>query len=392
MKSVIEAMSAVRSEDGNINERTGPMIKTNGTQAVRWMGLRRAMAVASALAVTLGVSSVSAEVRLQGAGATFPAPFYKRLVSEYQKLHPEAQIDYQSIGSGGGIRAITDKTVHFAASDAPLSKKEMEDAGGEANLVEVPSCAGGVVPTYNLPNVHQDLKFTGELLASIYMGKITKWNDPAIAKLNPGVELPDLAITPVWRTDGSGTTFIFTHYLGTQSESFLSTIGTGKQVKWPVGQGGKGNEGVTAVVQQTAGGLGYVEQGYADNNHLPYGLMANKDGKFLKASPESVSMAGAGAVSDMKGQILAANIWSQPGKGAYPIASFTYLIVYKDLNNLPGKNEAQALVDFLWWVTHDGQKFASELDYAPLAPAVQKKIEQALKTISYKGQGLNVGR
>ena len=345
-----------------------------------------------AVGVTVGVLTASAGVRLQGSGATFPAPFYKRLVSEYQKLNPDVQIDYQSIGSGGGIRAITDKTVNFAGSDAPMSKKEMEATGGEANLVEIPSCAGGVVPTYNLASVKQDLKFTGELLADIYMGKIPKWNDPAIAKLNPGVELPDLAITPVWRTDGSGTTFIFTHYLGTQSESFLGTIGADKQVKWPVGQGGKGNEGVTAVVQQTAGGLGYVEQGYADNNHLPYGAVINKSGKFLKASPESVSLAGAGAVSGMKGQILAANIWNQPGDGAYPIASFTYLIVYKDLSNLPSQGDAQALVDFLWWATHDGQKFASELDYAPLAAPVQAKIEMALKALSYKGQALKIGR
>lgn len=348
----------------------------------------KAIAGLAAAGMALGVSSASADVRLQGSGASFPAPLYKRLVSEYQKLHPDIQIDYQSIGSGGGIRAITDKTVHFAGSDAPLSKKEIEAAGGEANLVEIPSCAGGVVPTYNLPTVKADLKFTGTLLADIYMGKVTRWNDPAIATLNPGVELPDMAITPVWRTDGSGTTFIFTHYLATQSEAFQSTIGADKQVKWPTGQGGKGNEGVTAVVQQTAGGLGYVEQGYADNNHLSYGAVANKDGKFLKASPDSVSLAGAGAVSGMKGQILAANIWNQPGEKAYPIASFTYLIVYKDMNNLASKADAQALVDFLSWATHDGQKFATQLDYAPLAAAVQQKVEQALKEITYKGQPL----
>jgi len=355
-------------------------------------GRRAGLAAFVALGVAIGVSSASGEVRLQGAGASFPAPFYKRLVSEYQKLHPGTQIDYQSIGSGGGIRAITDKTVNFAGSDAPMSKKEMEAAGGDANLVEIPSCAGGVVPTYNLPEVKQDLKFTGTLLADIYMGKVSRWNDPAIAALNPGVALPDQAITPVWRTDGSGTTFIFTHYLATQSEAFLSTIGADKQVKWPAGQGGKGNEGVTAVVQQTAGGLGYVEQGYADNNHLPYGAVVNKDGKLVKASPKSVSLAGVGAVSGMKGQILAATIWNQSGEGAYPIASFTYLIVYKDLNNAATKEAAQALVDYLWWVAHDGQKFATELDYAPLAPAVQEKVEQALKAITYKGETLSVGR
>jgi phosphate transport system substrate-binding protein len=168
-------------------------------------------------------------------------------------------------------------------------------------------------------------------------------------------------------------------------------VGTGKQVQWPEGQGGKGNEGVTAVVQQTAGALGYVEQSYADQNKLPYGMVKNQDGNFVKAAPDTVSMAGAGAVSKMEGQNLAADIWNQPGENAYPIASFTYLIVYKDSNNLPNKEAAQALVDFLWWATHDGQQYAGELDYAPLAPEVQAKVEQALKAVSYKGQSLRIG-
>jgi len=336
-------------------------------------------------------SNGACATRLQGAGATFPAPYYKRLVAVYQELHPDVLIDYQSIGSGGGISAITDKTVDFCGSDAPMSKKELENAGGAANIVEIPSCAGGVVPTYNLPGVTASLKFSGKLLADIYLGRVTEWNDPAIASLNPGVKLPATVITPVWRTDGSGTTFIYTNYVATQSDDFLSTVGMGKQVQWPVGQGGKGNEGVTAVVQQTAGSIGYVEQGYADNNDLTYGSVENKDGKFVKASPETVSKAGAGAVSGISGQILAANIWDQPGAEAYPISSFTYLIVYKDMKNLRSKEAAQTLVDFLWWVTHDGQRYAAELDYAPLAPEVQAKVEQALKTITYKGQSLVVG-
>src|SRR4051812_47224426 len=245
--------------------------------------------------------SVAGKTRLQGAGATFPAPFYKRLVVVYQDVHPDVLIDYQSIGSGGGIQAITDKTVHFCGTDAPMNKKELEAVGGEASIVEFPSCAGGVVPTYNVPGVTGTLKFTGKLLADIYLGKVSRWNDQAIAKVNAHVQLPDLAITPVWRTDGSGTTFIFTNYLATQSEEFQSTIGLGKQVQWPFGQGGKGNEGVTAVVQQTAGGIGYVEQSYADHNHLLSGEMQNKDGKFVKASPESVSAAGADPAAKMEG-------------------------------------------------------------------------------------------
>jgi len=333
----------------------------------------------------------SDSIRLQGAGASFPAPYYKRLVAEYQALHPNVLIDYQSIGSGGGIRAITDKTVQFCGSDAPMSDSEMEAAGGAANVVEIPSCAGGVVPTYNVPGVTATLNLTGSLIANIYLGTVTRWNDEAITSLNPDVELPDLAITPVWRTDGSGTTFIFTNYLATQSEDFLSTVGKGKAVQWPVGQGGKGNEGVTAVVQQTSGGIGYVEQSYADNNDLTYGAVQNVDGTFVKASPETVSLAGAGAVSGMEGQILAANIWNQPGSEAYPIASFTYLIVYQDLNNLPDKGTAQELINFLWWATHDGQQFAAELDYAPLAAEVQAKVEEALKTVTFNGEPLEVG-
>jgi phosphate transport system substrate-binding protein len=347
--------------------------------------------IGGVIAVAFLAGGAAAKTRLQGAGATFPAPFYKRLVVVYQEKHPDVLIDYQSIGSGGGIRAVTDKTVHFCASDAPMSKKEVAGASGEANLVEFPSCAGGIVPIYNLRDLKTPLKFTGELLADIYMGKVGQWNDPAIAAVNPDAQLPDASITPVWRTDGSGTTFIFTNYLASESEDFVATIGMGKQVQWPAGQGGKGNEGVTAVVQQTLGGLGYVEQSYADNNHLVYGSVKNKAGKYVKASPESVSKAGAGADFGKHGTLLAANIWNQPSEESYPISSFTYLIVYKDSSNLPNKAAAEELVKFLWWATHEGQKFAAELGYAPLAPEVRSKVEQALKSITYRGESLQIG-
>jgi phosphate transport system substrate-binding protein len=222
------------------------------------------------------------------------------------------------------------------------------------------------------------------------MGSINKWNDPKIVALNPGVTLPELPITPVWRTDGSGTNFVFTNYLATQSEDFQNKVGMGKQVKWPLGQGGKGNPGVAQVVQQTNGALGYLEQNFADKNHILYGSVQNKAGKFVKASPETVSQAGEGAVSEMTGTVVHANIWNQMGENAYPISSFTYLIVYKDLDNLKTKEQAQALVDFMWWATHDGEKLASELDYAPLSSGVQKKVEDALKAATYRGQALAV--
>jgi phosphate transport system substrate-binding protein len=337
------------------------------------------------LFVFAGASSVGAQATLHGAGATFPEPLYKRWVSEYQKVNPAAAIDYQGIGSGGGIKGITDKTIDFAGSDAPLSKGEITKAGGAENLIEIPSCAGAVVPAYNLPEVSGPLNFSGDVLAQIYLGKITKWNDPAIAKLNPDAKLPDTAITAVYRTDGSGTNFVFTNYLATQSDDFKGTVGMGKQVKWPVGQGGKGNPGVTAIVQQTPGAIGYVEQNFADKNSIPYGAVQNKAGKFIKASPDSVSAAGGGAVGEFKGSLLAANIWNQDGDDAYPIASFTYLIVYKDLNNLKSKDQAQALVSFMWWATHDGQKYAKELDYAPIAAPVQQKVEEVLNGLTFGG-------
>lgn len=330
-------------------------------------------------------SSAHAETRIQGAGATFPAPLYERWVAEYQKVAPDVKIDYQAIGSGGGIKGITDKTIDFAGSDAPMSKKEFAAAGGAENFVEVPSCAGGIVPAYNVPGVDKDLNFTGEIIANIYMGKINNWNDPAIAKVNPDVKLPDLAITPAWRTDGSGTNYVFTNYLATQSKDFTSSIGIGKQVKWPVGSGGKGNAGVAQVVQGTKGAVGYLEQNFADKNKITYGAIQNKAGKFVKASPETVAAAGESAVEAMEGDLLATNIWNQSGDNAYPISSFTYLIVYKDLNNLKTKEQAAALVAYLKWATHDAQKFDADLDYAPLKESIQKKIDTALAHISFGG-------
>jgi phosphate transport system substrate-binding protein len=336
--------------------------------------------------------SPASSIRISGSGATFPGPLYMRWVSEYAKVATNVRIDYAAIGSGGGIKHIIQKTSHFAGSDAPLKDSEIEKMGGKAAVVEVPSVAGSVVVTYNLPTVSQDLKLTGDLIADIYLRKVTRWNDARIAELNEGVELPDIAITPVSRSDGSGTTFVFTKFLSTQSDEFSQTIGSGKQVQWKSGsQGGKGNQGVTQAVQQVVGGIGYVEFNYASQNKLPSALIKNRSGKFIKSSPETVAAAGAGAADQMSGNILAANIWNQKGENAYPIAAFTYMIVYSDLHNLPDKATAKALADYLWWATHDGQALAGEMDYAPLAPAVQAKVEAALKTLTYKGEALQVG-
>jgi phosphate transport system substrate-binding protein len=348
--------------------------------------LKRAAASVVALGVT---AAASAAVRLQGAGATFPNPIYQRWVTEYQKKHPGVAIDYQSIGSGGGIKQILARTVDFGASDAPMSKKEMEAAG--APIVHIPTVAGAVVPAYNLPGFTGELKLTGEVIADIYTGRIQNWGDPRIAALNPGAKLPNLAITPAWRTDGSGTTFVFTSYLTTQSEEFKGSVGAGKQVDWPTGQGGKGNEGVTAVVQQTPGGLGYIEVNYATANKIPYALVRNAAGRFIKATPDSIAAAGAGAVDKMKGS-LAVDIWNQPGEDAYPISAFTYVLVYKDLSYLGNKAKAQALVDYLKWATGEGQSMATQMDYAPLAPVVQKKVAAAIDSLTFSGSPVAAAR
>jgi len=266
-----------------------------------------------------------------------------------------------------------------------MSKKEMEAAG--APVVHIPTVAGAVVPAYNLPGFNGTLNLTGELLADIFMGKITYWNAREIAALNPNTKLPETAITPVWRTDGSGTTFVFTNYVVTQSKEFASTIGAGKQVKWPVGQGGKGNEGVTEVVQSTPGAIGYIELNYATANKIPYAAVKNRNGKFVKASTQTVAAAGAGAVNEMKDS-LAVNIWNQPGDDAYPIAAFTYFIVYKDLAYIKDRQKAEALVDFITWATSDGEKIASQLDYAPLAAPVQEKVKGAIASLTYEGKPL----
>jgi phosphate transport system substrate-binding protein len=335
------------------------------------------------LGITDGMAS--AEIRLQGAGSTFINPIMQRWVSEYQKLHPQILIDYQSIGSGGGVKGFIDQTVDFAASDAQLTKKDIEKAGGPQDIIEFPIISGGVVPAYNLPGINTKLKFSGQVLVDIYLGKITRWNDPAIAALNPGVNLPDLAITPIWRTDGSGTTFIWSSYLSTQSADFKSSIGAAKQVKWPTGVGGKGNEGVTAAVQQTPGGIGYVELAYADQNNIAFGSMQNQSGQFVVCNPDSISKAGAAIGDKISGNLLVANFWNQPGEGAYPIVGVTYILLHKDLKNIKTDLQAQSLVNFLHWASHDGQKLASRLDYAPLSGALIDKIDAALNMVTYDG-------
>ena len=344
---------------------------------------RASVAMIGSLAIA---GTCMAETRLQGAGATFPNPIYQKWVTEYQKANPDVKIDYQSIGSGGGIKGITEHTVDFAGSDAPMSKKEIAAAKDE--VVHIPTVAGAVVAAYNLPGFNGELKLTGPILVDIFSGKITKWNDARISQANAGTTLPDTDITVATRTDGSGTTFVFSSFLATQSEDFKSSIGASKQVKWPVGQGGKGNEGVTAIVQNVPGAIGYIEVNYALANKIPYALLQNKAGKFIKAGPDTVSAAGAGAVEHMKDS-LAVNIWDQAGENAYPISALTYIIVYKDLAYLKNPAKADALVKFLKWATTgEGQSLATSLDYAPLADGVKAKAGEAIDALTFNGKPL----
>lgn len=330
--------------------------------------------------------SAHAQTRIQGGGATFPAPIYNRWVAEFHKVHPEITIDYQPIGSGGGIKGITSKAFDFAGSDAPMNAKELQEAGGKENLLEIPTVAGAVVAAYNIPGFEGELKLDGPTLAEIYLGAIKTWNDPKIAALNPGVTLPGAAITTVHRADGSGTNYVFTKYLSTQSQEFNTKVGSGKQVQWPNGAGGPQTAGVAAIVKQTPNSIGYIELAYALENKIPFATMKNKDGQFVKASTEAVSLAGEGAVAHLSGDILAANIWNQPGEKAYPISSFTYVIVRKDLGTLNDPAKAKALAEFLHWAVTDGQKIAPELYYAPLSEGVQKKVEEALGHLTLDGK------
>ena len=317
-------------------------------------------------------------VLINGAGATFPAPIYSKWFSDYNKAHPEVQINYQSIGSGGGIKQITEHTVDFGASDAPMSDEELAKAPGLAHL---PTVMGAVVVIYNLPGI-TTLKLTPETLAGIFLGKIAKWNDAAIAKENAGVKLPDLAIAVAHRSDGSGTSYTFTDYLSSAVPAWKAGPGKGKSVSWPTGLGGKGNEGVTGLVKQNEGGIGYVELAYANQNKLPAAELKNASGNWVKPTLEAVSAAAAEAQMPDDFRV---SIVNQPGKGAWPISTFTYLLVYKDATDTV---KGDALLKFVWWAEHDGQKAAPALDYAPLPKAVVAKVEATLKKMTVAGKAV----
>ena len=335
--------------------------------------------ILTALAGTMAAGAGAGATAVTGAGATFPYPMYSKWFDTYHKIHPDIEINYQSIGSGGGIRQITEGTVDFGASDGPMNDtliKAFKDKRG-CNILHFPTVMGGVVPTYNVPGVREEIEFTPQTLAGIFLGTITMWNDPAIRKANPGTTLPASDIVVMHRSDGSGTTYIWTDYISKVSKQWKDKVGMGTSVKWPVGLGGKGNEGVSGLVRQTPNSIGYVELIYAVQTKLPYGCVQNAAGKFIKADLKSVTAAAAGAATTMPDDFRV-SITNAPGDDAYPIASFTWLLVPDQIED---SAKRQAIVDFLKWMLGDGQKMTGALEYAPLPKEVVEKELQAIEKI-----------
>ncbi len=324
--------------------------------------------------LALALPVVGQTTTLNGAGATFPYPMYSKWFSEYNKLHPDVQINYQSIGSGGGIRQVLAGTVDFGASDGPMSDEQLKEA--KTKVLHIPTVLGADVPAYNVPGITGEIKFTPEALAGVFLGKIQKWNDPAITQVNPGVKFPDAPIIVVHRSDGSGTTYIFTDYLSKVSKEWQGAVGKGTSVKWPVGLGGKGNEGVAGQIRQLQGSIGYVELIYAVENKITYGSVKNAAGNFVKASLDGVTEAAA-SVKTMPADFRV-SITNAPGKEAYPISSFTWLLIPAQAKD---PKKGKIIADFLDWMLNDGQKMTAQLSYAPLPANVVEKVKAAIKQI-----------
>lgn len=312
---------------------------------------------------------------LNAAGATFPYPIYSKWFDVYHTAHPNIQINYQSIGSGGGIRQLQGGTVDFGASDMPLTDDQISQF--KVKILHFPTVLGAVVPTYNVPGVSGDLNFTQKAVAGIYMGTITKWNDPEITKANPGVKLPGDDIVVVHRSEGSGTSFIFTDFLSKVSDEWKNKVGKGASINWPVGLGGKGNEGVTGLIKQTPGSIGYVELIYALQNNIPFGKVQNAAGKFVKADLGGVTTAAAGAAKDMPDDFRV-SITNAPGATAYPISSFTWLLIPAQISDAAKRD---AIKDFLKWMVADGQNYNEALSYAKLPKPVADKEKKAIALI-----------
>jgi phosphate transport system substrate-binding protein len=340
------------------------------------MKMRKNLALAAMAGFALLGVAAGATVSINAAGATFPDPIYKRWFEDFRKATKDGvEINYQAIGSGGGIRQLQEGTVDFGASDMPMHEPDIQKM--KVKPLHFPTVLGGVVPIYNVPGASGDLKFSGELLANIYLGKVTKWNDPAIARENPGAKLPNTEVLPVYRSDGSGTTFCFTDFLSKVSPEWKSKIGANDKVNFPAGTGAPKNDGVAAMVKQTPGTIGYVELIYAASNKIPYGAVKNAAGVYLKADVNSVTAAAAGAAKNMPADFRV-SITDAPGKDAYPISTFTWLLIPSRIED-PAKRKA--ITDFLKWMLTDGQKACAGLNYAPLPKEVVAKEEKQIAQI-----------
>jgi phosphate transport system substrate-binding protein len=314
-------------------------------------------------------------VLINGAGATFPYPIYSKWFDEYGKVNQGVMFNYQSIGSGGGIKQITAKTVDFGASDGPMTMDQLTSAPGR--IYHIPTVMGAVVLAYNIEGVSKGLKLSGDVIADIYLGKITQWNDPRITEQNAGVTLPVSSIVVVHRSDGSGTSFIFTDYLSSVSGEWKGKVGKSTSVNWPKGLGGKGNEGVAGMLKQTPGSIGYVELAYAKQNDLPYAFIKNQSGSYIEPTLSSTSKAADGAAIPDDFRVSVVN---SPNPQAYPIASFTWLLIYKQMDD---HTKGEAIVNFIKWAISDGQKYAEDLDYAPLPANVVGMIQKKLDQVKY---------
>jgi phosphate transport system substrate-binding protein len=329
-----------------------------------------------------GGAAAGGAVNLRGAGASFPNPLYQKWLSEYGKAHPDIKIDYQSIGSGGGIKQIKEQTIDFGASDSPMKDEDLKSAPAE--ILHVPTVLGAVVLTYNLQGVAQPLRFSPDVVADIFLGKVKSWDDARIKADNPGVNLPAANITPVYRSDGSGTSAVFTDYLSKVSAEWKEKVGSGTSPKWPTGLGAKGNEGVTGQVKNTPNTVGYVELAYAVQNKLPVALIKNASGNFVEPSLDAVTAAAAESLPTTP-EDLRVSITNAGGATAYPISSYTYVLAYKDQKDAA---KGKALVDFLWWGIHDGEGFARDMQYAPLPADIVKRAEAKINSITSGGKAL----
>ena len=349
------------------------------------MRLKARLVIAGLLLSLLGATVSSAQTLINGAGATFPYPLYSQWFDVYTKVNPNVRFNYQSIGSGGGIKQLTSKTVDFGASDAPMTDAQLAAAPGK--ILHFPTVLGAVVMTYNIEGVTVPLRLTGPVIADIYSGKITKWSDPALAALNPSVKLPDTDIVVIHRSDGSGTSYVFTDYLSKVSDTWKAEPGKGTAVKWPVGLGGKGNEGVTALVRQTPGSIGYIELIYALKNQLPFADLQNHDrSAFVTPSVDTVTAAAAASAASIPSDFRV-SITDAPGPNSYPISSFTYLLIYQQM---PDATKGQAIIGFIKWALTTGQQYAAPLAYAPLPAQVVSAAAAQLGTVKAQADNLEM--